>query len=74
MISIWVGFLPLYICNLLASITCLTCSYARFISNVGTDVSTGEEVGIKLECVKLKHPQLHIESKIYKILQGGGKL
>ena len=40
---------------------------------VGTDVSTGEEVGIKLECVKLKHPQLHIESKIYKILQGGGK-
>jgi len=40
----------------------------------GTDVSTGEEVGIKLECVKLKHPQLHIESKIYKILQGGGKL
>lgn len=39
---------------------------------LGTDVSTGEEVGIKLECVKLKHPQLHIESKIYKILQGGG--
>lgn len=38
----------------------------------GTDVSNGEEVGIKLECVKLKHPQLHIESKIYKILQGGG--
>jgi len=40
---------------------------------IGTDVSTGEEVGVKLECVKLKHPQLHIESKIYKILQGGGK-
>lgn len=40
---------------------------------VGTDVSTGEEVGVKLECVKLKHPQLHIESKIYRILQGGGE-
>lgn len=39
----------------------------------GTDVSSGEEVGVKLECVKLKHPQLHIESKIYRILQGGGK-
>ncbi|XP_067927874.1 casein kinase I-like [Watersipora subatra] len=38
---------------------------------LGTDVSTGEEVGIKLECVKLKHPQLHIESKIYRVLQGG---
>ncbi|KAF6038570.1 CSNK1E [Bugula neritina] len=38
---------------------------------LGTDVSTGEEVGVKLECVKLKHPQLHIESKIYRILQGG---
>ena len=36
-------------------------------------MSTGEEVGVKLECVKLKHPQLHIESKIYRILQGGGK-
>jgi len=38
---------------------------------LGTDVSSGEEVGVKLECVKLKHPQLHIESKIYRILQGG---
>ncbi|KAF6035203.1 CSNK1E [Bugula neritina] len=38
---------------------------------LGTDVSTGEEVGVKLECVKLKHPQLHIESKIYRILRGG---
>jgi len=32
----------------------------------------GEEVAIKLECVKTKHPQLHIESKIYKMMQGGG--
>lgn len=38
----------------------------------GTDISVGEEVAIKLECVKTKHPQLHIESKIYKMMQGGG--
>ncbi|CAG05944.1 unnamed protein product [Tetraodon nigroviridis] len=37
----------------------------------GTDISVGEEVAIKLECVKTKHPQLHIESKIYKMMQGG---
>ncbi|KAA0705573.1 Casein kinase I isoform delta [Triplophysa tibetana] len=36
-----------------------------------TDISVGEEVAIKLECVKTKHPQLHIESKIYKMMQGG---
>jgi len=40
----------------------------------GTDVTSPEEVAIKLECVKTKHPQLHIESKIYKIMQGGGRL
>lgn len=41
---------------------------------LGTDISVGEEVAIKLECVKTKHPQLHIESKIYKMMQGGGKV
>lgn len=30
-------------------------------------------MAIKLECVKTKHPQLHIESKFYKMMQGGGK-
>ena len=30
-------------------------------------------MAIKLECVKTKHPQLHIESKIYRMMQGGGK-
>lgn len=39
---------------------------------LGTDISVREEVAIKLECVKTKHPQLHIESKIYKMMQGGG--
>jgi len=41
---------------------------------VGQNITTGEEVAIKLECVKTKHPQLHIESKFYKLMQGGGKL
>lgn len=41
--------------------------------SLGTDISVGEEVAIKLECVKTKHPQLHIESKIYKMMQGGGE-
>ena len=31
-----------------------------------------EEVAIKLECVKAKHPQLHIEAKFYKRMQSGG--
>ncbi len=37
----------------------------------GTNVHTGEEVAIKLEPLKSKHPQLMYESKIYRILQGG---
>jgi len=39
----------------------------------GTNISTGEEVAIKLECIKTRHPQLHIESKFYKMMQGGGE-
>lgn len=31
-------------------------------------------MAIKLECIKTRHPQLHIESKFYKMMQGGGKL
>nr|XP_023028555.1 casein kinase I-like [Leptinotarsa decemlineata] len=38
---------------------------------LGTNISTGEEVAIKLECIKTRHPQLHIESKFYKMMQGG---
>jgi serine/threonine protein kinase len=37
---------------------------------LGTNISTGQEVAIKLECIKTKHPQLHIESKFYKIMNG----
>ncbi|CAN4100085.1 unnamed protein product [Withania somnifera] len=35
------------------------------------NVQTNEEVAIKLENVKTKHPQLLYEAKLYKILQGG---
>ncbi|WVZ69998.1 hypothetical protein U9M48_018707 [Paspalum notatum var. saurae] len=38
---------------------------------LGTHVQTNEEVAIKLESVKTKHPQLLYESKLYRILQGG---
>ncbi len=38
----------------------------------GTNIANKDEVAIKLECVKTKHPQLHIEAKFYKIMQSGG--
>ncbi|OAY76946.1 casein kinase I-like [Ananas comosus] len=39
--------------------------------HLGVNIQTGEEVAIKLETVKTKHPQLHYESKVYTLLQGG---
>uniref|UniRef100_A0A368UIV2 non-specific serine/threonine protein kinase n=1 Tax=Glycine max TaxID=3847 RepID=A0A368UIV2_SOYBN len=41
---------------------------------LGTNIQTNEEVAVKLESVKTKHPQLLYESKLYKILQGGSNL
>jgi len=38
---------------------------------LGTNITNNEEVAIKLEPVKTKHPQLFYESKLYKILSGG---
>ncbi|CAD6185063.1 unnamed protein product [Caenorhabditis auriculariae] len=38
---------------------------------LGQHVQTNEEVAVKLECVKSRHPQLHIESKLYRVMQGG---
>ncbi|CAF3823729.1 unnamed protein product [Adineta steineri] len=38
---------------------------------LGTNIASNEEVAIKLENVRTKHPQLHIESKIYRMMQGG---
>lgn len=38
---------------------------------LGVNVQSGEEVAIKFENAKTKHPQLHYESKLYMLLQGG---
>ncbi|KAL9275306.1 Casein kinase 1-like protein [Drosera capensis] len=38
---------------------------------LGVNVQNGEEVAVKLETVKTKHPQLQYESKLYMLLQGG---
>ena len=32
-----------------------------------TNVNTQEEVAVKLEPIKSKHPQLHVECKFYKV-------
>ncbi|URE37972.1 casein kinase [Musa troglodytarum] len=39
--------------------------------HLGVNIQSGEEVAVKLESVKAKHPQLHYESKLYMLLQGG---
>lgn len=39
----------------------------------GVNLKLGEEVAIKLEPNKAKHPQLLLESKLYSAFQGGGK-
>ncbi|KAL5068051.1 hypothetical protein RYX36_018938 [Vicia faba] len=38
---------------------------------LAVNIQTGEEVAVKLESVKTRHPQLHYESKLYMLLQGG---
>ncbi|KAL5215970.1 hypothetical protein ABZP36_007371 [Zizania latifolia] len=38
---------------------------------LGVNIQTSEEVAVKLESVKSRHPQLHYESKLYMLLQGG---
>eukprot|EP01132_Coremiostelium_polycephalum_P000467 gene467-591_t len=38
---------------------------------LGTNITTNEEVAIKLEPAKAVHPQLLFESKLYKIFAGG---
>jgi serine/threonine protein kinase len=40
---------------------------------LAVSLQTGEEAAVKLEPAKTKHPQLHYESKIYMLLQGGSK-
>ncbi|XP_056665702.1 casein kinase I-like [Monodelphis domestica] len=38
---------------------------------LATNIQTGQDVAVKLESRKTKHPQLLYESKVYMILQGG---
>lgn len=38
---------------------------------LGTNVISGEEVAIKLESVRARHPQLDYEARVYKTLVGG---
>jgi casein kinase I homolog HRR25 len=49
------------------------CTHAVFPGDIylGINIISGEEVAIKLESVKAKHPQLEYESKVYKTLAGG---
>ena len=41
---------------------------------LGTNMTTGEEVAIKLEALRGKHPQLLRETKIYRSLHGSGSV
>ncbi|KAF0890886.1 hypothetical protein E2562_005021 [Oryza meyeriana var. granulata] len=38
---------------------------------LAVNTQNSEEVAVKLESVKSRHPQLHYESKLYMLLQGG---
>ncbi|ORX90900.1 putative casein kinase I [Basidiobolus meristosporus CBS 931.73] len=38
---------------------------------LATNIVSGEEVAVKLESVKARHPQLEYEAKVYKALAGG---
>jgi casein kinase 1, delta len=52
--------------------SCFDWTMTRHVNyHTGTNIASTEEVAIKLECVRTKHPQLHIESKIYRMMQGG---
>lgn len=43
----------------------------RADDGTGTNIISGEEIAIKLESVKAKHPQLEYEARVYKSLAGG---
>ncbi|CAG9859179.1 unnamed protein product [Phyllotreta striolata] len=38
---------------------------------LGINITNGEEVAVKLESIRARHPQLLYESKLYKLLHGG---
>lgn len=66
--SFGVIYIGIYGACLLAS----CCIFLGFFC-LGTNIATKEEVAIKLEDVNSKHPQLHIESKFYRVMAGGSK-
>lgn len=49
----------------------LSCGLSSGDIYLGVNIISGEEVAIKLESVKAKHPQLEYEAKVYKTLAGG---
>lgn len=49
------------------------CFTTVLLHSTGTNMTTGEEVAVKLESVRSKHPQLLRETKIYRSLNGVGK-
>jgi len=50
---------------------CMSVTFFTGDIYLGINIISGEEVAIKLESVKAKHPQLEYESKVYKTLAGG---
>jgi hypothetical protein len=36
-------------------------------------MATNEEVAVKLESLRARHPQLEYEARVYRALSGGGK-
>ena len=47
----------------------MTMNFINMTMMLGINITNGEEVAVKLESVKARHPQLLYESKLYKILQ-----
>jgi hypothetical protein len=48
----------------------LSCHDPLFLTGdiyLGVNIISGEEVAIKLESIKAKHPQLEYEAKVYKV-------
>lgn len=56
---------------LLSTLFRVLCTKLLLSINLGTNIVTNEEVAIKLESIKAKHPQLEYEAKVYRALQGG---
>ncbi|KAG5459968.1 MAG: hypothetical protein BJ554DRAFT_8049, partial [Olpidium bornovanus] len=46
-------------------------SPAVMVNSKATNIVNGEEVAVKMESAKAKHPQLEYEARVYKVLAGG---